>query len=261
MKDETLEKIANKIPKSFKNNKIYQKISNSHKEEIKKKVDGKYDAYKNKIKEMKDIEEGKRVFIIGTGPSIDKTNLDLLKNEIKIGVNTAHKIKNFSFDYFVLYDGNAMIHNQKYILDLPIPIFLAGDAGRKYLSEYQRENIKAKILPLKDRSEEKQKTMSKNLVDGIGVHSSVVHSAIQVAYYLGFYEVFLLGCDCNYDGESYFRGGEINKHSTTPQRIKNWFTDYEICKRAFEADGRKIYNATIGGRLEIFERKRLEDII
>ena len=29
---------------------------------------------------------------------------------------------------------------------------------------------------------------------------------------------------------------------------------YEKCKEEFENDGRKIYNATVGGKLELFER-------
>jgi hypothetical protein len=128
MKDETLEKIANKIPKSFKNNKIYQKISKSHKEEIKKKVDGNYDAYKNKIKEMKDIEKGKRVFIIGTGPSIDKTNLDLLKNEIVFGVNALHNaMKDFSCKYYAISDVNVWNNHKEEVKLLDTTLFLLSE--------------------------------------------------------------------------------------------------------------------------------------
>jgi len=36
--------------------------------------------------------------------------------------------------------------------------------------------------------------------------------------------------------------------------------NYAKCKEEFEADGRKIYNATVGGKLEIFERKDYSDL-
>lgn len=34
---------------------------------------------------------------------------------------------------------------------------------------------------------------------------------------------------------------------------------YGAAKRAFEADGRKIYDATIGGKLEVFEKISLDE--
>ena len=39
------------------------------------------------------------------------------------------------------------------------------------------------------------------------------------------------------------------------------FREFEIFRDGFEKDGRKIYNATVGGKLEVFERKKIEDII
>ena len=33
------------------------------------------------------IQLGKRVFLIGNGPSLNKTNLDLIKNEYSIAMN------------------------------------------------------------------------------------------------------------------------------------------------------------------------------
>ncbi len=37
--------------------------------------------------------------------------------------------------------------------------------------------------------------------------------------------------------------------------------DEVLQKKVYEADGREIINATVGGKLEVFERKKLEDII
>ena len=38
-------------------------------------------------------------------------------------------------------------------------------------------------------------------------------------------------------------------------------TSYETCKKAYEDDNREIINATVGGKLDIFKRKKLEEII
>ena len=38
------------------------------------------------------------------------------------------------------------------------------------------------------------------------------------------------------------------------------FESYEILNKEFESRGAKIYNATHGGKLEVFERVRYEDL-
>jgi hypothetical protein len=40
-----------------------------------------------RLAEMKDIHKGKRAFIIGTGPSLRKTDPNKIKNEITFGLN------------------------------------------------------------------------------------------------------------------------------------------------------------------------------
>lgn len=60
-----------------------------------------------KIKEIKNIHKGKRYFIIGTGPSLNKTDLNLIKNEIIFGVNTLYRgLSRFdiSYDYYAISD-------------------------------------------------------------------------------------------------------------------------------------------------------------
>jgi len=34
-----------------------------------------------------------------------------------------------------------------------------------------------------------------------------------------------------------------------------------VCKKQFEKEGGKIYNASVGGKLEVFERKSLDEVI
>ena len=56
-----------------------------------------------KIKEFQNIHQGKRCFIIGTGPSLNQTDFDLIKNEILIGVNTLYRgIDNFNINFPIL---------------------------------------------------------------------------------------------------------------------------------------------------------------
>jgi len=48
---------------------------------------------------------------------------------------------------------------------------------------------------------------------------------------------------------------------TAQGRWNRVFRDYKRCKNFFELDNRKIYNATVGGKLEVFERIKLEEVI
>jgi len=161
----------------------------------------------------------------------------------------------------------------KNLLNLDVDaFFLSSWAALRYVEnekkfkEFEKyEPILIKRKPLKKK---KPYYFTKDLKKGImerGV--SVVVSTLQIAYYMGFKEVYLLGCDCDYSGQHHFDGKKhkFNIEKKTPLSYSNRFNilmeRYEICKKAFEADGRKIYNATVGGKLEVFERKRLEDII
>jgi len=39
------------------------------------------------------------------------------------------------------------------------------------------------------------------------------------------------------------------------------FNRYEIVKRELKKTGTKVYNATVGGELETFERMKLEEVV
>jgi hypothetical protein len=97
---------------------------------------------------------------------------------------------------------------------------------------------------------------------------------MQLAYYLGFTEVYLIGMDFSYkiretdkptegttllsqeDDINHFHPDYFGKGKKWHDpKLHNVAKNYKLAKEIFETSGRKIYNATIGGELEIFERK------
>jgi hypothetical protein len=110
-----------------------------------------------------------------------------------------------------------------------------------------------------------QKDCSKLMGNG----KSVTYYVIQLAYYMGFKEVYVIGKDHSYNttekaGAGIFATGNESNHF-----IKGYYKpgmvwdapdykteeyNYELAREAFERDGRLIANATIGGQLEVFER-------
>ena len=102
---------------------------------------------------------------------------------------------------------------------------------------------------------------------------TVTFTALQIAYYMGFEKVILIGVD-----HSYKHVGNPNDEMTADGPDPNHFDPsyfgkgtrwnlpdlalsekaYVLASKAFEADGRHIINATQGGMLEIFPRASLE---
>ena len=58
----------------------------------------------------KNKHSGKRCFILGTGPGLNRVNLSLLKNEITIGMNLILKKKGFVPNYLVVGDTTLFEH-------------------------------------------------------------------------------------------------------------------------------------------------------
>jgi hypothetical protein len=89
---------------------------------------------------------------------------------------------------------------------------------------------------------------------------------------MGFSKVYLIGFDHSYTipKDAQVSGVDILSQSDDPNhfvpgyfgrgyrwhdpRVDRMEQAYRRAGEAFEADGRKIYNATVGGRLEVFER-------
>ena len=104
--------------------------------------------------------------------------------------------------------------------------------------------------------------------------------SLPVAFFMGFEEVYLLGCDCDYkldknrdfsssffydidkipeaDMEHINRQRDLHK---AQEQLDKWIPGYETTRQYFESRGRKIFNATHGGKLEVFPRADLEKVI
>ena len=263
-----LEKIVKCIPEGLKTNKIclrlYQdfvyRINFSPKEYLYYKYNS------HKLKKFKDIHRGQRCFIIGTGPSLNKTNISLIKDEIVFGVNTLYRgLENFGINcnYYAISDEVVWEKHFKSILGLDTTLFIGDMAGKDYLSNmsFYKKFRKNKPFVVRNLGEiQASDSFSKDLSIGTYWGSTVIIDiCLQAAYYMGFKEVYLLGCDCDYTGMHRFDG--LPTENAVQDDWPNVFAAYEICKDVYESDGREIINATVGGKLEVFKRKELEEVL
>jgi len=104
-----------------------------------------------------------------------------------------------------------------------------------------------------------------------GVHEgwTVTYVSLQILYFMGCTEVVIVGMDHNFAQEggsnklqtldgadpnhfdpNYFGGGQQWQTADLARSEKF----YKIARKTFEADGRRIFDATIGGKCDIFEK-------
>ena len=94
---------------------------------------------------------------------------------------------------------------------------------------------------------------------------SITYTLIELAIYMGFTEIFLLGCDSTYSADK-SKQHFIESGQYDPEELRITATDrltvaYQNAKRYAEKHGVKIFNATRGGVLEVFQRVNLDDVL
>ena len=223
-------------------------------------LDPLYRLTKKKLDWLHNLHRGERCFLLAPGPSLNKSNLDLLKAEHIIGINGMFAKRNLDFMYFVV-ETNLFVRDyfSEYI-NLNCPVFYAGTAGIKYFSrlwKYHSDNI----IPLKIRG---YYEASDNLWKGTYTDGTAMNTALQVIYHLGYDEVYILGADCHYENlTSHFDGSKSHVKDKITM-FNDWSTVFEMYEKnriMFNKNHRQICNATVGGKLEVFPRVNLEDII
>ncbi|MBW2274160.1 MAG: hypothetical protein JRG96_12880 [Deltaproteobacteria bacterium] len=105
---------------------------------------------------------------------------------------------------------------------------------------------------------------------------TVTYLAIQLAWHMGFHQVILLGVDHSFHDKGIPNREEVRESAEDenhchpdyfPKGSRWQLPDllrsegaYRLAREAFEADGRQIVDATVGGQLEVFEKVRFESL-
>lgn len=233
---------------------------------------------------FRDRHRGERVVIIGNGPSLNDCDLTKLKGEYTIAVNGIfYAAERMGFDpsYYVVEDTAVMRDN--------LDAIKAYEAGHKFFpSIYRRLVGEAPNVSyfMMNRGFYEPRSpdfcvpkFSLNPEQRMYSGQSVTIINLQLAYLMGFAEVVLIGMDFSYTipdsadvagdvitsrGDDpnhfhpdYFGAGKVWKDPKLDRVLAN----YALAKEIFEADGRRIVNATKGGRLELFERVEYDSYI
>ena len=115
---------------------------------------------------------------------------------------------------------------------------------------------------------------STDLTKGIYTIATVTYTLIQLARYMGFTEIYLLGVDHKYANEikkdgTVVKNEGVKSYFGNQQKLENnivaasWEMElaYQYAEKYSRENGFRIYNATRGGYLEVFERISLEMVL
>lgn len=226
------------------------------------------DSKFEKLRGLKDAYRGKRCFIACTGPSLTIEDLESLKDEYVFGMNSIcmiHDKTEWKPDFFAIQDINVYKRIEETILSTDNGLCMAPYGLKKMFKTpddwvYFPMCGSYHLFELQYRNKFFSR-FSKNPYITVYDGYSVTYSIMQLAIYMGFVEIYLIGCDCNYMGKQqhFIEHGHMEMHAdTATQRMT---VSYEKAKDEAEKLGVTIYNATRGGLLEVYPRKSIEDVL
>lgn len=206
--------------------------------------------------------KGQKCVIACNGPSLNDIDMDLIgrsvsqKNLTVFSLNRGYLKKDLMFRYLVVVNKNV-----------------EEQWGKEILERLPKDKIFSNSIPgtnlLKWTADKPsfQADINKPMWQG----HTVTYVALQIAYYMGFSEVGIIGCDHDFP---YMRtkltGDDINHFDPNyfpagakwdlPNLAKSEIA-YELARRAYSKDKRKIYNCSTRTKLNVFSKTTLEEFL
>jgi hypothetical protein len=214
---------------------------------------------------------GERCVVVANGPSLNRMDLSPLRRETTMGLNKIYLgLRRFGFypRYYLAVNEKVLAQSAAEIRALNCVKFLAARAAGTGLVEDG--------LTYFVHTGDEVPRFSRDLSQGLHEGWTVTHAALQAAYHLGFAEVVLIGLDHRYvyegrpnesrvlDGPdpNHFAAGYFGFGQTwdNPDLARSE-ESYRIARQAYESDGRRIVDATLGGACTVFPKVRWPDCL
>jgi hypothetical protein len=238
-----------------------------------------WSQHRKRVQGLRDLYTGRRCFVIGGGPSLSQTPLDLLTNEVTIASNAIFLLfgeSSFRPTFYTVEDqlvaeDRAHAINQLRGMTKVFP----ADVWR-----HLKEDEETIYVNFKRGQYDGFPRFSDRLEEVVYWGGTVTFMNLQLAWYIGCREVYLLGIDHSYQhpsSEDKVDGTVITSQSADVNhfhpdyfgpgyrwhdpRVDRMELGYIEARRFFTEHGGTIYNATVGGKLEVFPRVNLEDVI
>jgi len=225
---------------------------------------------KKHLETWRDRYKGERCFVVGNGPSLRNTDLSKLKGEFTFGMNRiylAFDAYNFITSCLVAVNDLVLEQCHQDINALNIPKFITWRARQFFQPDESTLFLDTDYTLPED--------FNGNAAGRIFEGFTVTYVCLQLAYFMGFSQAILIGVDHNFATQ-----GPANAVVTSEGDDPNHFSTnyfgkgfrwqlpdlegseraYQMARTAYEADGRQVLDATVGGKLTIFEKVEYEKL-
>ena len=214
---------------------------------------------------------GERCLVIANGPSIRLMDLRPARGMPIIGMNRGYRLcesHGVDMKYLVATDVDVQIRRiSREMVAAPVEARFANWAGRRYFSA--DDDVEFVFLVFRPG-------FYGDVTRGVYGGHSVTYTCLQLAFFMGFRQVILVGKDHSYaetgtPGEARYSTGSEDNHFMPRYyepgqlwRIPDYKGEemaYEMARRAYESAGRAVLDATVGGRLRVFPKVNFLDVI
>lgn len=212
---------------------------------------------------LRNRHAGERALLVANGPSLNRMDLRFLNSETTIGLNKIFLgLRDLGFypRYLVAVNAKVLEQSAAELRKLTCVKFIAKRAAAFLPEDALTYHIDTSNPPYR---------FCRDVTAGIHEGWTVTYAGLQIAYFLGFREVVLIGLDhryryygtpnqasvlygsdpnhfcCNYFGH----GQEWDNPDLTQSE-----ESYRIARRCFERDGRRIIDATVDGACSVFDK-------
>lgn len=221
------------------------------------------------IQKYQNAHAGNRCVIVGNGPSLLKTDLELLRGEITFGLNRIYLM----FDRMGFETTYHVVAN-KYVTE-QWPEDLGRVRAPLFTMTQSRDHLKSAsnalfMQPLRGPR------FGTNAAHGVWVGGTVTYVALQLAYYMGFTKIVLVGVD-----HRFAVSGPPNKLVVSDRADQSHFDPryfgpgikwqlpdletsaiaYKLARHEFEKAGRQVLDGTVDGALDIFPKVPLAEAL
>jgi hypothetical protein len=218
----------------------------------------------NRLLNYQDKHHDMRCFIIGNGPSLRQTDMSLLRNEFTFGLNRIYLLYpelGFTTTYLVSVNDLVLEQCAAEMQTLPIPKFITWRARHWFPADPNITYLDTDFTGEED--------FSTNVNGRIFEGFTVTNVALQLAYHMGFTEVILIGVDHNYVTHGAANQAVVSQGDDPNHFASNYFDKgfkwqlpdlagsergYNRAREAYALAGRRILDATVGGKLTIFPK-------
>ena len=228
-----------------------------------------YLTHSKRLQKFRSIHKGESCFIIGNGPSLNKMDLTPLQKVHTFGLNKIYLMferVDLNLSYHVSVNPLVIEQSVNNFTSLSCPSFLSFKSFCFYRKQQEgRFRVPDNLYFLLTGG---SCYFSPDIIQTINEGFTVTYVAMQIAFSMGFKQVFLIGVDHSFKAvgkpneKQVLQGDDLNHFSPNYFANKEWQLpdlegselSYRMAKFQYERAGRKIYDATVDGKLDIFPK-------